>query len=71
MFNDGKPEETPSWAYQFSKRHRTTFQILAVILLLLFLAAVLVPLLGATIISILTVGAVILFIAVILAKRGT
>jgi len=29
-------------AYQFSKRHRTTFQILGVILLLLFFAAVLV-----------------------------
>ena len=58
-------------AYQFSKRHRTTFQILAVILLLLFLAAVLVPLLGATIVSILAVGAIIISIAVILAKRGT
>ena len=58
-------------AYQFSKRHRTTFQILGVILLLLFFAAVLVPLLGATIISILTVGAIIISVAVILAKRGT
>jgi len=58
-------------AYQFSKRHRTTFQILAVILLLLFFAAVLVPLFGATIISILTVGAIIISIAVILGKRGT
>jgi hypothetical protein len=37
-------------AYQFSKRHRTTFQILGVILLLLFFSAVLVPLLGASII---------------------
>jgi len=58
-------------AYQFSKRHRTTFQIVGVILLLLFSAVVLVPLLGATIISILTVGAAIIIIAVILAKRGT
>jgi len=52
-------------AYQFSKRHRTTFQILGVILLLLFFSAVLVPLLGASIISILTVGAIIIIIAVI------
>jgi membrane-bound ClpP family serine protease len=58
-------------AYQFSKRHRTMFQILGVILLLLFFAAVLVPLLGATIISILTVGAIIISIPLILGKRGT
>ena len=58
-------------AYQFSKRHRTTFQILAVILLLLFFAAVLMPLFGATIISILTVGAIVISIAVILSKRAT
>lgn len=58
-------------AYQFSKRHRTTFQILGVVLLLLFFAAVLVPVLGATIISILTLGAIIISIAVILGKRGT
>ena len=58
-------------AYQFSKRHRTTFQILAVILLLLFFAAVFVPLFGATIISIITVGAIIISIALILAKRAT
>ena len=58
-------------AYQFSKRHRTTFQILAVILLLFFFAAVLVPLFGATIISILTVGAIVISTAVILAKRAT
>ena len=58
-------------AYQFSKRHRTTFQILAVILLLLFFGAVLVPVFGATIISILTVGAIIISVAVILARRAT
>jgi protein-S-isoprenylcysteine O-methyltransferase Ste14 len=58
-------------AYQFSKRHRTTFQILGTILLLLFFFAVLVPLLGPSIISILTVVAVIVIIAVIVGKRGT
>ncbi|HEX7537116.1 MAG TPA: hypothetical protein VF391_08930 [Dermatophilaceae bacterium] len=58
-------------AYQFSQRHRTTFQILGVILLLLFFSAVLVPLFGATIISILTVVAIILIIALIVGKRGT
>src|SRR5665647_3010761 len=57
--------------YQFSKRHRTTFQILGVILLLLFFSAVLVPLLGASIISFLSVGAIIIIIAVIVGKRGT
>jgi len=57
-------------AYQFSKRHRTTFQIVGLLLLLLFFSAVLVPLLGATIISIVAVVAVIFIGAVIVGKRG-
>jgi len=57
-------------AYQFSTRHRTTLQIVGVLLLLLFFSAVLVPLLGATIISIVAVVAVIFIGAVIVGKRG-
>jgi protein-S-isoprenylcysteine O-methyltransferase Ste14 len=57
-------------AYQISKRHRTTFQIVGVILLLLFFAAVLVPLFGPTTIGIVTVVAAILIIGVIVGKRG-
>jgi hypothetical protein len=57
-------------AYQVSKLHRTPFQVLGVVLLLLFVSAALVPLLGATIISILSVVAIILIIAVVVGKRG-